>query len=50
VIFEISTRAVCQLAFLGTICRTVTTGRDLTVYFLHGEGASEKDNLTCGKT
>lgn len=49
-IFEISTRAVCQLAFLGTISRTVTTGRDLTVYCLRGQGASEKDDVICGKT
>lgn len=38
-----------QLAFLGTICRTITTGKDLTVSCVLEGGTSEKGDLTCGK-
>jgi len=40
---------VYQLAFLGTTCRTVTTGKDSTVSCVLEGDASEKDVLTCGR-
>lgn len=38
-----------QLAFPGTMCRTLTTGKDLTVNCVLEGDAAEKDDLTCGK-
>lgn len=38
-----------QLAFPGTTCRTLTTGKDLTVNCVLEGDAAEKDDLTCGK-
>lgn len=50
IIFEITTRTVYQLASVGTICRTVTTGKDLTLSCVPEGDASEKDDLTGGKS